>query len=78
MNLQWFKSVINMEFVPGTKSYVSLSDDSIRKYLDEKAAVSKDVVTINTLDKIVKTNFQINMFDMDVRSWIENLFIFYK
>lgn len=59
-------------------SYASSSNSAIRTYLGERTAASKVVVTIKTLEKLVKKHLRVEMFDMDDRSKIKILLFFAK
>lgn len=72
------ESVIELGHTPKVKSYTALSDDVLRRYLQSKATASKEVATIDGLDKLVETHLRIDTTNADVRSVTEKLFLSYK
>lgn len=52
VNSIWLESVIDLEFIKGVTKYEDLTDDQLRTYLDSKTESSKDVLSIDMLDKI--------------------------
>lgn len=75
---EWLKTVIGLGFIPDVDSYEDLVGDDLHTYLESMAAASRDVMTIDILDQIVRQNLKIDMRDKDVRSRIKNLFVSYK
>lgn len=55
-----------------------LTNDQRRASLNAKAWPSKDLVTIDMLDKIVEEKLKMDITDKDVTSRIKNAFISYK
>lgn len=72
---EWFETVIDLGSIPIVDSYDDLNDDDLGTYFEWKAASSKDVMTIEMLDKIVKGSLRIYMTDKDTRSRIKDLFV---
>lgn len=78
MNTKWLKSLTDIGFIPYVTSYDDLSNDEPRTYLTKKAEESMDVVTIDTLDKLVEDQFCINVTDKNAHFCIESLFVSYQ
>lgn len=74
---EWLERLIALEFILGVKSVESLSDNTLRSYLDDKAKDSKVVVILENLYKLVNKKLRINMADTDAKSRTENLFVAY-
>lgn len=77
VDADWIESLLTLGFIADTSSYEDLTDELLRSYLEKKAEESKEVVTIDTLDKLVEDKLRIDMTDSDARSRIENLFVSY-
>lgn len=78
MNSEWLESVIDLGFIEKVTEYDNLTDDQLRTYLDSNVESSKDVITIDMLDKNLEDNMRMDMNDKDATSRIEKLFISYK
>lgn len=77
-NPECLELVIDLSFIPGVDSYAALQEDILRQYLESKSTASRDVITINTLYKLVETHLRIDMNDMYARRRIKNLSLSYK
>lgn len=78
VDAEWIESLIELGFIDKISSYDDLTDNDLREYLEEKATESKEVLTLERLDKIAANNLRIDMTDINARSRIENLFISYQ
>lgn len=74
---KWLESLIALNFIDKVSTYYDLSDSQLRSFLEKKAKESKEVVTLNMLDNIVKRELHTNMQDPNAKSRTENLFISY-
>lgn len=73
VDTEWLKSSIDFGFILDVMSYNYLCNCEPQAYLAKKAEASKDVVTIDTLDKLVEDQLQIDMTDKVARSRIKSL-----
>lgn len=64
--------------MPEVFSYENLDDEELRMYLIKKAEVSREVVTIETLDKLIDDELRISKTGKDSCWRIESLFPSYK
>lgn len=78
LNSGWLHLAIDLEFTPAVESYKELRDDQMQKYLEFKAATSKEVVTNDMIDKILLDLLVIDMTCKDTQSRIQDLFVSYK
>lgn len=65
VNSEWLELVISLELIHALDGYEVLWDDQLQKYLESKAAASKDVVTVDVLYKIVEDTLHMYMTDKD-------------
>lgn len=77
-DFECLESIIDLYLFPSVAMYDDLIDGTLRPYLDSKAVSSKDIVAIDTLDRLLKNRIRILMNEKDAQSRIENLFIIYK
>lgn len=61
----------------GLDKYDALTDARLWTYLDNKAEKSKEVVSLDKLDRIVAMELKIYMADLGAKSRIENSFVSY-
>ena len=64
---EYLESAISLGFLQGVEDYDSLSDETLREYLDHKAKQSKHTTTLESLDKLVSNELRMDMTDMDAR-----------
>lgn len=50
-----------MGFIEGVTSFDGMTDKQLRKYLDKEAEDSKDAVTLEVLDELMKRKIRMNM-----------------
>ena len=79
---EWLLSTLALGLIKDTQgnpvsSYDTLTDEVLRVYLDGKAAASKEVVTISTLDDVIERKLRMDMSDPGAKSRMESLFTSY-
>lgn len=75
---EWLESIIDLGLITGVDTFSALSDSTLREYLSLKAEESREVITMEKLDKLVQDELHINMADKDARSRMESLFVSYQ
>lgn len=71
----WLESMIELEFIPGAADYETLTDESLRAYMDSKSKESREVATVESIEKVVESDLRTGMTDTYARSRIKNLFV---
>lgn len=66
-----------LRFTPNFTEYDWLTGKALKGYLEEKSQESKDSVTLETLDGIVRTDLSMDMSDKNANSRMEALSIYY-
>ena len=77
VDLEITESALALGFISGFTDYDKLTDDALMIYLEEKAQDSRDSVTLETLDGLVRVGFRMYMSDKDAKSRTEALFMSY-
>ena len=77
VDAEYIESALLLDLIPGATDYKSLTDDVLRKYLEDKARESKETVSLATLDKIVERKLHMNMSDSSAKSRMQSLFVSY-
>lgn len=75
---EWLESLLDLNLIEDVSTYEDLEDQVLRRYLETKAEEAKDVVTRDTLDKLVEEELRTDMKDKNARSRIETLFVSYR
>jgi len=70
---EYLESVIALGFLKDVDDYESLSDETLRSYLDDKAKQCEEAATLDSLEKVVGAELQMYMTDPDARSRMECL-----
>lgn len=73
----YLESLIALNLIPDVKDYDSLTDDTLRAFLDEKAEESREATNLDSLDIIVEQQLRMDMKDRNAKSRMENLFVAY-
>lgn len=75
---KWLESRIELKCISSFQSFNNLEDEALQVYLDDKAVDSKDLATIQTLEKLFEKHRCTHMTDEDASSRMKTLFISYK
>lgn len=78
VDVDFIESSITLGFVENATSYEKLTDEQLRTFLEGRVQESKDVVTLDTLDKIVKNRLHTDMRNTNAKTRIQDLFASYN
>ena len=73
----YLESLLALSFIPGAENYEDLQDADLRSYLETQARASKQAMTIDKMNRFVKTDLKTNMRNEDSVSRTRNLFVSY-
>ena len=77
IDVEYLESSIALGFIPGVDSYETLTDTEVRNFLNSRAVESKEVVTLDKLDKIVDGELRTNMRNNNATARMKDLFASY-
>ena len=77
VDTEYLEAAILLKRIEGVSSYDALTDEKLRTFLKTKGEESTDVVTLGSLDILVRDNLRMNMNDNSAKSRMESLFISY-
>ena len=77
VDTEYIEAAILLRRIVDIASYDALTDDKLRNFLMTKGEESTDVVTLGSLDILVRDNLKMNMSDNSANSRVESLFISY-
>lgn len=77
VDAQYFTSCIDLGFITGVTSFEDMTDTQLRKYLDDKAEESKDALTLDGLEELVRKKLKMNMDNRNAKSRMQGLFASY-
>lgn len=74
MDVDFLESSIDLGFITNDTSYEDLTDEQVRAFVETRSADSKEVVTLEKLDKIVKNELRTNMKNSNAKARMQDLF----
>lgn len=77
VDIEYLKSTIALGLIPSVSSYEELTGNTLREYLDNEAAESRNTVTLTSLESIIKRELRMDMKNPDGSARMRNLFIDY-
>lgn len=77
VDTQHFVSLIELGFVPDVTSFDTMSNQTLRAYLDTISAESKNAVTMDSLDDLVRNELVMDMSNGNAKSRMQTLFADY-
>lgn len=77
VDVEFLESSIVLEFITDASNYEDLTDEQVRAFLAARATESKEVVTLDMLDDIVKRELRTNMKNNNATARMQDLFSSY-
>ena len=74
----YLDSAVELGFIPNATSMEELTEETLRKFLENKAVESKETITLSSLDALVKRQLRMNTKDPSAESRMQSLFISYR
>lgn len=77
VDVEFLESSIALRFIGDAISYKKHTDTQVRKFFEGRTNDSKEVVTLEALDKIVKDELRTNMKNNDAKARMQDVFANY-
>lgn len=74
VNLDFLESTITLGFIDDVSTYEDVTDAAVQTFLEERVKESKDAVTLDVLEKIVRTELRTNMKHSNRKAGMYDLF----
>lgn len=72
VDAEWTDSLIALGFVDSISTVEQLTNEALQDYVDGEAEESKEVITLNSLDEIVKKELHTDIPDSNANSRMRN------